>query len=229
MNDYYEFYWKKRGDSSLPPVRSFIPGFLRKYSNYGSVISNVPDHSVVLDVGCGDGNTSSFLIKNKSCNVYGIDVSKTALSHAKRKGLKTKVVNLNYGCLPFGNNKFNVVLMIDVLEHLIDPVNILLEVKRVLRKGGRLILSLPNFARFTNRLRMLFGDPVDILHWDKYGDGKEHFQWFTSRKIRHYLNLVDFDIHFVSCGLPFGFVFGLFGLFGFSRLLTIVAYKRSNK
>lgn len=225
IKDYYNGYWDKRlKEGKLPPVRKGIPSFLVKYSTYGAITNQIPPKSKILDLGCGDGNvTQLFLEKGE---VVGVDISKEALKKAERRGIKTKLHDLNQLPLSFGDKSFDVVILTDTLEHLFDPLGVLKEVSRILTIGGRVIIAVPNFARLGNRLRMLWGDPIDILHWEKYGDGKEHFHWFAKGKIEHFLKLTGFKkIKFVPTGLPFGFIFGQIGLPGLANMLTVIGEK----
>jgi methionine biosynthesis protein MetW len=222
--DYYEKYWQKRKKEIGEPIRSIIPSFLRQFSQYGAIANQIPPKSKILDLGCGDGNvTQLFLEKGE---VIGVDISKEALKKAASLGIKTKLYDLNKLPLSFGDESFDIVILTDTLEHFIDPLNMLKESLRILANGGRVIITVPNFARLSNRLRMLWGDPVDILHWEKYGDGKEHFHWFTKGKIEHFLKLAGFKkIRFIPTGLPFGFILGQIGFPGLAKMLTVVGEK----
>lgn len=229
FDKYYKNYWKKRGKAKTKPIPN-VPSFLKKYSVYGSILNQVKEGSRILDLGCGDGNVSSIYL-SKNCEVYGVDISKSACSLAKRKGIKTRVVDLNKSRLPFKSRFFDYVIGCDVLEHLIDPLAIVKEISRVLKKAGFFLLSVPNFARITNRFRMIIGNPIDSLHFDKYGDEVEHLHWFTLPKLNHLLNNAGFkEIKSLPSGLPFSFIFTFLGFSGLSKVLTIKAgeggYKR---
>lgn len=225
---YYENYWKRRKKKEpkpIEPIRSVIPNSLVKYSSYGAVLYQIPKRSKVLDIGCGDGNVSSlFLMKN--CEVIGIEVSGTALKHAHEKRLDTIKSDANF-TLPLVKKYFEVVVLIDTLEHVIDPLSLLRECYRTLKENGKVIVSVPNFARLSNRIRMLFGDPIDLLHSSKYGDDLEHFHWFTVPKLRNFLLRANFrNITISPVGLPFGFLFGLMGL-QLSRQIIMAGIKTS--
>ncbi|MCL5985052.1 MAG: class I SAM-dependent methyltransferase [Actinobacteria bacterium] len=210
------------------PISDSIPRFLIKYSSYGSIVNQIPPNSKVLDVGCGDGRISA-LFKRKDCDVWGVDVSRRAVELASKNGIKVKQWDLNQVPLPFEEASFNVLTLIDVLEHVIDPLALLKEAHRLLAPGGRLIISLPNFARIGNRLRMFIGDPRDILHWEGYGDEIEHLHWFTLPKLRYFLKKANFKkISAQPVGLPFGFIFGLLRLYGLSKILLVVVVKGEN-
>lgn len=221
---YYERYWQKRGRARGEPIRSIIPSFLRPFSQYGAVANQIPSGSKILDLGCGDGNvTQLFLEKGE---VIGVDVSQRAIKEAARRGVKTKLHDLNRLPLPFEDKYFDVVVLTDTLEHLLEPLAILDDCWRILNKRGRVIITVPNFARLENRLQMLRGDPVDILQWEKYGDEREHFHWFTKGKIEYFLSKANFEkIKFIPTGLLFGFIFGKLGFPGLAKMLTVVGEK----
>jgi len=177
-----------------------------------------------LDMGCGDGNVSKLYLSKGA--VYGIDISKIALKYAKNNGIKTKYCDLNKNKTPFTAEYFDTIIVTDVIEHLIDPIGILIEVKRVLKKGGRIIITVPNFARLNNRFQMIKGDPTDLLHWEKFGDEMEHLHWFTKPKLEYLAAKTGLTIcKYAPTGLPFNFIFGLLGLPGLARNLTVVLIK----
>jgi methionine biosynthesis protein MetW len=226
IKKYYQKYWEQRlKEEKLPPIRKEIPSFLVKYSTYGAIANQIPPKSEILDLGCGEGNvTQLFLKKGK---VVGVDISQKALKKAAGLGIKTKLHDLNALPLPFKTETFDVMVLTDTLEHLIDPLGVLKESFRILARGGRVIITVPNFARLDNRLRMIWGDPIDMLHWEKYGDGREHFHWFTKGKAEHFLKLAGFEeVKFIPTGLLFGFVFGNLGFPGLARMLTVVGQKK---
>lgn len=224
FKNYYQQYWQKRKAGQNQPIDPRIPSFLRKYSQYGAILNQIKDNSRILDIGCGDGNVSQlYLSKGK---VLGLDISEKALEIAKKRGLATKFWDLNQLPLPFNKESFEAVILTDVLEHVLDPLALLKEALRLLTKNGQLLVTVPNFARWQNRCRMLWGDPIDILHFEKYGDELEHLHWFTTGKLKHLLKEAGFKkIKFVSTGLPAGFLFGLFGYPGLAKMLTIKAEK----
>jgi len=224
MKNYYDQYWRKRGRARGEPIRSIIPSFLRPFSQYGAITHQIPPGSKILDLGCGDGNVSQLFLEIGE--VTGVDVSQGALKEAARRGVKTKLHDLNNLPLPFKDKSFDVVVLTDTLEHLLDPLGGLKECRRILTGKGRVIVTVPNFARLENRLKMLRGDPVDILQWEKYGDGLEHFHWFTKGKIEYFLSKANFKkIKFVPTGLPFGFIFDKLGFPGLAKMLTVVGEK----
>lgn len=115
----------------------------------------------VLDVGCGDGELLQ--IVGKACGYIGVDISPTQLKNfrnnlsAKRKKRsgQIKLIQHNVQELPFAPASFDLVLACDVLEHVLEPGQVLLEIQRVLKPGGHALFSLPNEPVW-QWLRLLF-------------------------------------------------------------------------
>jgi len=111
----------------------------------------------ILDAGCGDGTMLSNIKKNNSkIKPYGVDISKKGCEIARKKGIKTRVADLN-NKIPFFKNSFNFVIAHEVIEHLTDPDQFLEECHRVLKKNGYLIITTPNLTAWYHRLLFLFG------------------------------------------------------------------------
>jgi len=115
------------------------------YKRFKEVLSLVkPVKGPVLDVGCHGGTfTNQVLTKIGSQNIYGIDISPSAIELAKKK-----IPNGNFQVasaeeLPFKNNFFEAVVCLEVLEHVDHPGQAIKEISRVLKKGGYTILLVP--------------------------------------------------------------------------------------
>lgn len=99
----------------------------------------------VLDVGCGTGYGSAILAKR--AQVTGVDNSPEAIEFARKKfGAKASFQLGEATKLKFRNQEFGLVCALEVIEHLKDPDKFLEETNRVLKSGGKLILSTPNRA-----------------------------------------------------------------------------------
>ena len=99
----------------------------------------------VLDIGCGTGETLNF-IKTllPKAEVCGVDTSRVAVGYSKGRGHQ-KVFLADGEKLPFKKNLFDAVLILDVLEHIEADKKAILEAKRVIKKGGVIIVSCPAF------------------------------------------------------------------------------------
>jgi len=226
LDKYYNDYWEIRVQDKTKPIPDGLPNFLKKYTSYGAIVENIYPCERLLDIGCGDGRVSE-LYKEKATKVYGIDISEKALSEASGRGIETSFQDLNQLPLGFEDNYFNCVVLTDVVEHVINPLGLLKEVRRILKDDGRVIVTVPNFARISNRLRMMAGDPIDILHWSKYGDEIEHLHWFTLPKLKNLFKEAGFSrLRPIPTGLKsLSFIFGLVKLYNLGSYLTIEVKK----
>lgn len=113
----------------------------------------------VLDVGIHAGYLA-YLLKSKGHEVYGVDEDMHAFwgKRFASEHIEFSVCNLVRENLPFKDEEFDVVTFLEVIEHLpVLPNLVLQELKRVLRKGGFLILSTPNPLSFRSRVKILLG------------------------------------------------------------------------
>lgn len=108
----------------------------------------------ILDVGCGAGFISRKLVEKNE--VYGVDISPEPLKYAAKMGIKTKQYDIQKG-LPFESGFFDIVLATEVLEHVFDTDALLSEIRRVLKEGGILILSVPNVCCLASRVMVVLG------------------------------------------------------------------------
>ena len=130
----------------------------------------------LLDVGCATG---SFLdmMRTHGWQVSGVELNPDAARYARQR-LQLDVRTGTLEQAQFSSQAFDVVTMWDVFEHVLDPRQTLSEVRRILRPGGLLALSLPNPSSLEARL---FGD--SWAGWDR----PRHLHLFTPAMLSHYL------------------------------------------
>ena len=117
--------------------------FLRMIENYGNTLPK--DKALcVLDLGCGTGVVIRQLTKmlHSDSKFHGADISVELLSEAARlsDGDVIQWQHLDTGALPYEDESFDVITMHTLLSHVPDPVSVLSEARRVLKKDGRLIV-----------------------------------------------------------------------------------------
>ena len=96
----------------------------------------------ILDAGCGTGINLKYL--QILGDVYGLDISKNALIFSRIRGLHSLICG-SVDKLPFKNELFDLVLALDVIEHMDEDTSAVRELNRVLKPGGRLIITVPAF------------------------------------------------------------------------------------
>lgn len=143
---------------------------------HAKTLEIIKEEQSVLDVGCGDGLLMEALIKKGSL-VVGIDLSEEGVRKCKEKGLTASVLDVSSEVLPFQNNAFDTVVILDVLEHLYAPGNLMEEAKRVSKKN--VIVGVPNFNSLPARIQVLLGRVPE-----NNKPNKGHVYWFNERVLR---------------------------------------------
>jgi SAM-dependent methyltransferase len=153
--------------SKNPVVRHLVGRFLRRVSELAA--AERPRR--ILEVGCGEGIVLAALAARlPGARFDGLEFDETALEAARRRCPGATLVRGDACALPFGGQSFDLVVCLEVLEHLPEPARALRELRRVTRAGC--LLSVPHepFFRLGNLLRgknvTRLGDPTDHLqHW----------------------------------------------------------------
>jgi 2-polyprenyl-6-hydroxyphenyl methylase/3-demethylubiquinone-9 3-methyltransferase len=117
---------------------------------YKKIANLVEGHPVdILDIGCGDGYFLNILAQKfkKGCNYFGIDYSAEAIEKSKKliSGGNFSVVDLENSKLYF-DRKFDVIFILETLEHIKNPEKVLHEAFELLKKDGCLIITVPDGA-----------------------------------------------------------------------------------
>lgn len=143
------------------------------------LLAEVPEGNRVLDVGCASGYLGNYLIREKRCEVWGIEPDYISSEEARAHGYKAVLNRSVEEALRepiLANEQFDVILIGDVLEHLVKPEQLLQDLKPFLKPGGRLVLSLPNVAHYSVRFGLLAGN------WEMTETGildRTHLHFFT--------------------------------------------------
>lgn len=156
------------------------------------LINQVKPNSKVLDVGCAGGYLGENLVSEKKCEVWGIEPDTKNYDEALKKGYKI-IFNKKFeeAAIDIKNEKFDFILIGDVLEHLEQPEKVMELLPGLLNDDGRLIVSLPNVAHYSVRFGLLFG------HWDMVETGildRTHLHFFTLKSAEDMLRNGKWDI-----------------------------------
>jgi methionine biosynthesis protein MetW len=181
---YYDRYW------SAELERRYEPG----PALWSLILHGVGQATRCLDVGCGSGNSYAAELRRRGVSYVGVDVSSRAVELARESGLNAHVIE-DAATLPLADESFDLVLCVEVLEHLFAPHEAAREIGRVLKPGGRLVVSTPNVAYWRLRANLLLGV------WNPIGDELSleqpwrdpHIRFFTPTTLRRMLLMAGFS------------------------------------
>jgi SAM-dependent methyltransferase len=141
----------------------------------------------VLDLGCGAGRFVAAL-REAGADPVGVEIAEGALERARRNvpGADLRLVEPD-GSLPLEHASVDLVWCSEVLEHVADTEHILLETRRVLRPGGRLLVTVPFHGRVQAALIGLLRFEA---HFDPLG---QHLRFYTRRSLATTLDRAGFE------------------------------------
>ena len=135
-------------------------------------IEDVGNAAAFLSSDLSSGITGEIMYVDAGYNASGIDVSSFAAEKVRAQGLQAEVHDLERQPL---TGEYEILVALEVLEHLADPLSVLLQMKKVLTDGGRIVVSLPNEFHLLRRLEILFGMKAIGGHNDP------HLRYFDRR------------------------------------------------
>ncbi len=152
-------------------LRQIVAMYLRKYY--------LANGRKLLDVGCGTGYFLKIL--KKDWEVFGVDISQKAITMSRSRGLEN-IIQGSIEKLPYANDSFDVILVLDVIEHVKNDVLALSEVYRVLKPNGIAVFNTPAFK----------------FLWSYHDISADHVRRYTQSELTGKLQKVKFKILKVS-------------------------------
>ena len=182
--EYYDRYWSPGGS---------YPGGAPSPQLRKALEQEVGPTSRVLDFGCGDGRSIGRWLADRAQSYLGTDISAIAVESCHELGLEAAVVD-SEASIPLDDASIDTAVAIEVLEHLLEPLTCVIELRRVIAPGGTLIVTTPNVAYWRRRLGMAAG------RWNPGGDALSveqpwrdpHLRFFTRGTLHQMLNLAGF-------------------------------------
>lgn len=171
-----------------------------RYAHYlAAAIGLLKPESSILDVGNAPGHVGIglHLLGHK---VRGLNMSAEYRSNYASPSWLTEFdvieTNFEHNPIPVADESFDVVIFTEVFEHIAtrNPVEVLVELKRVLRKGGLLIFSTPNVCNISNIYALLHGHNI---FWNKeifYGSLDRHNREFTPAEVQNCFAEAGFEV-----------------------------------
>ena len=145
--------------------------------------------SRVLDLGCGSGTLLAHLMQTKGCTGTGVEINPDSVLAAIRRGVPVLDRRVEDALVDIADDAYDTVVLSRTLQSMLAPEFVLAQMARV---AERLIVSVPNFGYYPNRLRLLRGRmPVS----------KEiPYAWYDTPNLR-FTTLADLEDLFARLGL----------------------------
>jgi len=145
------------------------------------IVDWVDEGSSVLDLGCGDGELLSILVKEKNVRAHGTEIDEQLIYKCVAKGLNVFHEDIDAGLSGYPDSSFDFVIFSESLQQAKRPDNVLGDALRV---GKNLIVSFPNFGRYSVRFQILFRGKVPVTP-------ALPFEWYDTPNL-HFLSISNF-------------------------------------
>lgn len=167
---------------------------------------NLPESAEIFEAGCGTGGNLAMLARHGQ--VYGMELNDTARTYAS----KLQLAQIQPGCLPndipFPEQKFDLIVLLDVLEHIEEDAASLQALTAKLKPSGYLLITVPAYA-------WLWSKQDEILH---------HKRRYRQQNLLPLVRNADYQVNFISY-----FNFILFPIIAGIRLLLNLLGKGGNE
>ena len=193
------------GDAGLVPEAyrewwsSYFENHYERYLVTIEMIRDLGEGRRILEVGCLPGHLT-VLLREAGLDVHGVDIDPGRVQPLwDRYGIGVEAVDIETEPLPFVDDRFDLVLFTEMLEHLrVNPLHALREISRVLRPGGTLLLSTPNITPL-HRVGFLLGrdyqgDPVEEFGKLERIGHMGHVRLYSTQEVARILEHTGFAV-----------------------------------
>lgn len=192
----YRYNQTRRSVRAYPEYREYFVNYALKRNTYSShhfARQFVTTDEDVLEIGCGHGLLSRELIE-KGNRVWGVDLyppEEVALDRDSYRQVNLQIEGLQEVQKRLGGRTFDTILFLDILEHTVDPMSILRQALAMLKPEGQIIVSVPNVAHFTVRLKLMLGR----FEYQERGIlDQSHLRFFTRKSLRKLIERAGYSI-----------------------------------
>ncbi|MBI9073492.1 MAG: class I SAM-dependent methyltransferase [Melioribacteraceae bacterium] len=183
MSSYFSSQYSRINDINLNDKEGISNWYLKNLESYSYEFSNLKidfENKIILEIGCGIGGFLYYLNHKGISNFLGIDIDEKQISVCKQFVTPKVICKDVFEFLDETNEKFDVIVMFDVIEHIKKDniIPLLKEINNILNKNGLLVLRTPNMASMTS----FYSRYLDFTH--EIG--------FTSESLEYVLNETNF-------------------------------------
>ncbi|MGD0915247.1 MAG: methionine biosynthesis protein MetW [Thermodesulfobacteriota bacterium] len=146
-----------------------------------AILQWIPPDSSVLDLGCGDGELLTLLVRERNIKAQGIEIDEQAIYQCVARGLSVFHEDIDHGLSDYSDQSFDYVILNQSFQQVKNPDIVL---KEALRVGRQVIVGFPNFAHYLARLRIFFKGKTPIT------PSLPH-EWHNTPNL-HFLSISDF-------------------------------------
>jgi methionine biosynthesis protein MetW len=149
--------------------------------DHKTILGLIQPGSSVLDLGCGDGDLLSKLVREKKAKVQGIEIDEQAIYKCVARGLSVLHGDIDSALPDYGDNSFDYVILNQSFQQVKKPDAVLREALRV---GKEVIVGFPNFTHYSARLQIFFRGRTPVTPSLPY-------EWHDTPNL-HFLSISDF-------------------------------------
>lgn len=208
-----DHYKKKFQQGNYQLLRQYSIQYKRVYENFVVELKQALTDKKnnfrglkVLDIGCFTGEFLEIL-KKRGADVYGIELQEEAVKIANKK-LGGRVYKLDIMENESPNMEFDIISLLGIIEHVTDPIKLLLQCSKLLKKDGILLIQTPNSGSVFAKVMKKYWPPFAPV---------EHIHLFSRISLQIALEKQNFkEINFKQSWkkLPIGYVFSMLQYFG---------------
>ena len=174
LENYYSVYAYENEKEMPGPTRLSLENLIDSFEKYRK-------NNRILDVGCGEGWILELAMK-KGWEAYGTEFSSRAIEICEKKGIKMYAGVLKPASIK--EKDFDIIVSSETIEHINNPREELANMYQLLRKGGLLYITTPNFNSY---LRRMMKDRYAIIKYP------EHLSYYTTKTLNRLLGETGFS------------------------------------
>ena len=198
LKDHYDRKYSYESDAQLSEEIASVEVPLSRFEAAVKFMLMYFNGGTILELGAGNGSVAKALLASDlDIDQYTVsEISRPRLEHLRRnlRDSRVKVAEIDADRInPQRFGEFDAVLMIALIEHLLDPVHAMQQIRQLVNPGGFVYIDTPNIAKYTRRLKLVLGrfpstastneglTTYDGQPSDLYDEG--HLHYFTYRSL----------------------------------------------